>query len=182
LNDGDAGESWSESGITWNNAPANVTASGSGLDPARVTYLGSMVTQGRLEAGAPVSLASAALDAFLRADTDGKVSFVITRETSSDTLNTAFCSREDTSFAAPALQFVEIPLRHVSSGFRGSTFELAFTGLSPASSYVLKRSANLSDGFTTVVSGPFKPASVSATVIDPFPPAERAFYRLEVSQ
>jgi hypothetical protein len=46
LKNADAGESWGESTITWNNAPANTTGSGDGLVGSRVTLLGTLAVTG----------------------------------------------------------------------------------------------------------------------------------------
>jgi methionine-rich copper-binding protein CopC len=104
LKNADAGESWGESTITWNNAPANTTSSGDGLVSSRVTLLGTLAVTGAQPLGQVLELRSAALDAFLLADTDNKVTFILTR---ASTLagNSIVASKEDTTFAAPALEF-----------------------------------------------------------------------------
>jgi len=104
LKNADAGESWGEGTITWNNAPANTTSSGDGLVSSRVTLLGTLAVTGAQPLGQVLELRSAALDAFLLADTDDKVTFIVTR---ASTLagNSIVASKEDTTFAAPALEF-----------------------------------------------------------------------------
>jgi methionine-rich copper-binding protein CopC len=104
LKNADAGESWGESTITWNNAPANTTSSGDGLVSSRVTLLGTLATTGAQPVGQVLELRSAALDAFLLADTDDRVTFIVTRA-STAAGNSIVASREDTTFAAPALEF-----------------------------------------------------------------------------
>ena len=104
LKNADAGESWGESAITWNNAPANTTSSGDGLVSSRVTLLGTLAVTGAQPLGQVLELRSAALDAFLLADTDNKVTFIVTRA-STAAGNSIVASREDTTFAAPALEF-----------------------------------------------------------------------------
>jgi methionine-rich copper-binding protein CopC len=104
LKNADVGEAWGESTITWNNAPANTTGSGDGLVSSRVTLLGTLAVTGAQPLGQVLELRSAALDAFLLADTDDKVTFIVTR---ASTLggNSVVASKEDTTFAAPALEF-----------------------------------------------------------------------------
>ena len=104
MKNADAGESWVESAITWTNAPANTTSSGDALVGSRVVLLGTLATSGPQPLGAVLELRSAALDAFLLADTDNKVTFILTRA-STAAGNSIVASRESTTFAAPALQF-----------------------------------------------------------------------------
>ena len=104
LKNADAGESWGESTITWNNAPANTTSSGDGLVSNRVTLLGTLAVTGAQPLGQVLELRSAALDAFLLADTDDRVTFIVTRASTAGG-NSIVASREDTTFAAPALEF-----------------------------------------------------------------------------
>lgn len=71
-------------------------------------------------------------------------------------------------------------LRITAAGFNGSgDFEVTVTGLDTAKSYVLKRSANLADGFPVTAFGPFTPVLTTETVADTAPPAGKAFYRIE---
>ncbi len=104
LKNADAGEAWGESTITWNNAPANTTGSGDGLVSSRVTLLGTLAVTGAQPLGQVLELRSAALDAFLLADTDDRVTFILTRA-STAAGNSIVASKEDTTFAAPALEF-----------------------------------------------------------------------------
>jgi methionine-rich copper-binding protein CopC len=104
LKNADVGESWGESTITWNNAPANTTGSGDGLVSSRVTLLGTLAVTGAQPLGQVLELRSAALDAFLLADTDDRVTFIVTRA-STAAGNSIVASKEDTTFAAPALEF-----------------------------------------------------------------------------
>jgi methionine-rich copper-binding protein CopC len=104
LKNGDAGESWSENSITWNNAPANTTTSGDALVSSRVVLLGTLATTGAQPLGKVLELRSAALDAFLLADTNNQVTFILTR-TSTAAGNSIVASRESTTLAAPALEF-----------------------------------------------------------------------------
>ncbi len=109
LKNADAGEFWVESTITWNNAPANTTTSGDALVSSRVVLLGTLATTGAQPLGKVLELRSAALDAFLLADTDNKVSFILTR-TSTLSGNSIVASRESDTFAAPSLEFDRLVL------------------------------------------------------------------------
>jgi hypothetical protein len=104
LKNADAGESWVESSITWNNAPANTTGSGDALVSSRVVFLGTLATTGPQPLGKVLELQSAALDAFLLADTNNQVTFILTR-TSTAAGNSVVASRENTTLAAPVLEF-----------------------------------------------------------------------------
>jgi hypothetical protein len=109
LKDADAGESWGEGTITWNNAPANTTSSGDGLVSSRVVFLGTLATTGPQPLGKVLELQSAALDAFLLADTDDKVTFILTRASTASG-NSIVASREHATIAAPALEFDKLVL------------------------------------------------------------------------
>ena len=122
LNDGDPGEDWVEGdqtgeattgGVTYETLPANVTDNnfnGGAYDPAvpnsggvnheRTTFLGTFSTRrGRRE---KVNLSSLALSDFVSADTDGQVSFILTRIISTSN-SIAFATKENTRFDAPRL-------------------------------------------------------------------------------
>lgn len=74
LDDGDAGESWGESTITWNNAPANDTSDATNF-LGNATFLGVF---GSIEnvAGGTGDFSGDALRDFLNADTDGRATFM----------------------------------------------------------------------------------------------------------
>ncbi|WP_338685130.1 PQQ-dependent sugar dehydrogenase [Haloferula helveola] len=72
------------------------------------------------------------------------------------------------------------PLRITSIGFNANDeIELVVDGLDLGRSYILKRSANLADGFPFTVLGPWTPATPAELLIDPSPPPGEAFYRVE---
>ena len=76
---------------------------------------------------------------------------------------------------------VELPTEIQVCAIRqtGSTVEVDFAGLDLTRSYQLVRSADLQDGFPTIVDGPRAPAAAADTFTDLSPLAMRAFYRLE---
>lgn len=89
LTDG-AGDNWAEgtgttaapttTGITWNNAPANDTASGN-LLTGLATSLGIFTLTGRGTQGQTINFSNPALTTFLNADTNNLATFIITRDT-----------------------------------------------------------------------------------------------------
>lgn len=72
-------DNWSQNTITWNNAPANDTSSGSGVLPGAIS-LGTFTIIGQWGLG---QITGTDLVNFINADTDGFVSFVLVRLTSS---------------------------------------------------------------------------------------------------
>ncbi len=110
LDDGDAGENWSETGITWNNAPANSTGSGNGL-LANATSLGTFsVTD---EGVGLVSFQSAAMDTFIsNSVADDFVTFIIVRNTAgagSATYVHSIAADEHASIAGAQLNLIPEP-------------------------------------------------------------------------
>lgn len=110
LNDGVSGENWSESTLTWNNAPANNTTSRSGVTSS-ATLLGQFTIDGTGTSGEIIQLSGTSLNDFLNQDTNGLATFIISRETF-DSNNGgfihSFASRENSSLAAPTLNFDEV--------------------------------------------------------------------------
>lgn len=120
LADGDAGESWDEFAINWNNAPQNDTGDGAAM-LAGATLLGQFTLGGSPDRQLMLTAGDLpGLVAFLAADTDGQATLIFTRETSGDTggdfsLSTlhGFRSRQfdianGTNFA-PRLFVVQVP-------------------------------------------------------------------------
>ncbi len=110
INDGAAGDApnaWSSTGITWNNAPQNDTASGAGM-ASGATLLGTFSTSGSAPAGQTVVIDSATLPALLtavRADTNNSITFVITQSgTAGSSID--FASSRHGTLAAPQLRVV----------------------------------------------------------------------------
>lgn len=133
LNDDAAGNDWVEGDgstnlptggttppdqIVWNNAPANDTAN-NGLDLSQVTFLGQFgvpALNPDLEAD-PIyvsfnNLLSASPDAFLdflNADSDGLVTFILTRDGGGGGPNLGFASMEHATALAPQLNLFGVP-------------------------------------------------------------------------
>ena len=76
LTDGAAGQNWGESAITWNNAPANATASDSGVTGDAV-LLGTWT----VSSNGAHSFTSTNLVNFVNADTDHQLTFILTAQT-----------------------------------------------------------------------------------------------------
>jgi hypothetical protein len=76
LKDSISGNDWSESTLTWNNAPATVAASVD-LDSSKVVSLGQILID-TPAVGSVISLESDALSRFLEDDSDGEVTVIIT--------------------------------------------------------------------------------------------------------
>lgn len=79
LVDGDSGESWSEDGITWNNAPGNNVASNGFLSNS--TLLGSFFVSATAGFGSKFEFAPSSLADFLATDTNGIATFMLTSQT-----------------------------------------------------------------------------------------------------
>jgi anti-sigma factor RsiW len=75
----DAHDSWEESHLKWDTAPANLGKQ-RGLDPAKATKLGTFVIPQGTQSGA-YSVSGERLASFLRGDTNRAATFVIARDT-----------------------------------------------------------------------------------------------------
>lgn len=110
LVDGLAGEDWSETGITWNNAPGNDTASGGSLLGGQASLLGSFdIDTSTLAAGEGVTFSSPALTSFLQSDTNDLATLVFIRPDRTLT-NVGFATKEHDTFAPPTLTLTTVPV------------------------------------------------------------------------
>ena len=91
LDDGDAGEGWGESTITWNNAPANDTGSTTNIF-ANAAHLGTFPVTSSDGDNTVVTFSNAALTAFISADTDELLTLILVRESASGSANLTFHS------------------------------------------------------------------------------------------
>ncbi len=99
-------ENWEAATMRWDEAPANVTDDGVALDPARAVPLGDFVVEQGVSSGQR-TVTGAALEAFLKADHNGLVTFVLVRltdETDRHGLVHAFASREHPLAMPPTLR------------------------------------------------------------------------------
>jgi hypothetical protein len=104
---------WDESALTWNNAQGHDPADflGNELGPASPRTLGGFAIRGRGASGEQVVADSPMLIDFLRADRDGRITLMITRETgytwssrSEDMVIHSFASKEHPSLPPPTLE------------------------------------------------------------------------------
>ncbi len=102
LNDGDAGESWAENLINFNNAPGN--QSGNNLDGAATTLLGTFTVENN--AGGRVMFSSDELVDFLNDDSNDLATLILLRQGGSGGFNLGFASRENGQLLAPTLELV----------------------------------------------------------------------------
>ncbi|MCA2660661.1 MAG: DNRLRE domain-containing protein [Microcystis sp. M049S2] len=113
LNDGNAGENWNESTITWNNAPAN--GGGNTIDSSQTTFLGLFsFNPTSTPFGTIISFSDPKLVSFLQNDTNNLATLIITR----DNFNVStqnFAGKEATQFAPPTLQLEITPPPPVTS-------------------------------------------------------------------
>jgi hypothetical protein len=101
------GEDWDEKAITWENAPANDTTSPNGTT-ADATLLGTFTIIGKGNPGDSVSLSSPELTKFVQSDTNGLVTFILTRAEADtkvglDDVVHVFASKEQRTYAPPSL-------------------------------------------------------------------------------
>ncbi|UCF16801.1 MAG: LamG domain-containing protein, partial [Phycisphaerales bacterium] len=90
---------WTETDITWNNAPGNDTSSSNFT--ADATLLGFFVVE-PLPVGNVVSFSDPALDDLINSDTDGQITILVRRTPgASSSHNLAFASKENTSGYSP---------------------------------------------------------------------------------
>jgi hypothetical protein len=114
LNDDVAGQEWLElHGLTWNNAPANDTASSAGFTQDATGILDTLTVVGGENGGAlgdeyVFTDEGGNLAAFLSTDTDGVVNLLLARDGSSNSVE-AFASKEHATYTAPSLELTYIP-------------------------------------------------------------------------
>ena len=107
LKDGVTEENWGENTVTWNNAPASDPTSPVALTTDNVTPLGQFTITGQGKEGQKIVFSSPSMLKFLQADSDGLVTFIITRrEQGNDAQNDVihiFAPKETSKLAAPIL-------------------------------------------------------------------------------
>jgi hypothetical protein len=99
----ESADTWNENGVQWDSAPA---VTDGGLDPARTRKLAEFWIP-RGGSGSLITVRGDELAAFLRADTNGLVTFVLVRETGETDpsgLVHAFASKEHPSAHPPTLR------------------------------------------------------------------------------
>ncbi|MHC4507624.1 MAG: CBM96 family carbohydrate-binding protein [Planctomycetota bacterium] len=92
---------WTETDITWSNAPGNDTSSSDFT--ADATLLGTFVVE-PIPVGNVVSFSDPALVDFINSDTDNEITILLRRTAgTSSSHNVAFASKEHTSYSPPTL-------------------------------------------------------------------------------
>jgi hypothetical protein len=128
LSDGHAGEDWSETGITWNNAPANNTSSGGGLLGGEASLLGSFeFDTASLLPGDSVPFSSSDLTSFVQSDTNDLLTLIFIRQNRSLS-NVGFATGEHATFAPPTLTLTTVPVPAAAVLFGSGFFWLFGTG------------------------------------------------------
>lgn len=111
LNDVDSGENWVESALTWNNAPANDTSSGSSV-LSNTSLLGQFSFTGTGNTGSFAQLSGGNLVNFLSDDTNSLVTFILVRETFDPNYHGwihNFASKENLTLSPPSLTITQVP-------------------------------------------------------------------------
>lgn len=106
LKDGSAGEDWAEGTANWENAPANDVKAGSAVTDETVS-LGTFTITGPGEAGKTIVFNADGLTQFLKDDTNGQATVIITRQEAgdspSDNVVHIFASKENANLTPPTL-------------------------------------------------------------------------------
>ena len=102
-----AGQNWSQTNISWNNAPANLTNDPVLVDLNQAIFLGSFRTDTNRQIGSEYVLSSMVLVNFLNQATNAPVTFIITRLSVNSQVE-SFASVSNTK-PPPALTYVALP-------------------------------------------------------------------------
>ena len=133
LVDGDSGENWGETAITWNNAPANNTGNNGLLGNA--VPLGQFTVRS-IAAPEEILFSSPELIEFLSADTNDLATLILTRQSSNGSWNLGYASGEEGQLRAPSLTVIE---RQAGDIPEPATMCLAALGLAGLGGYIRRR-------------------------------------------
>ena len=103
LQNGDADEGWSETTLTWNNAPGNVLNDYTLNWSTNMPYVGGIGYAPADGAGTVLSLTSDTLLAAINGDTNGSLTLAFTKRDYYPNEGAAFASRTNTTYAGPTL-------------------------------------------------------------------------------
>ena len=102
-------DSWNPAEMTWDNAPGNDTNSATEVNSAITAALGEIKIEPRSSVGAIKSLSGKALDDFLNADTNDKVTFIISRKnTKGYKRDLKIAGEYDAGYPPPFLSFASV--------------------------------------------------------------------------
>jgi len=101
------GTNWSETAITWNNAPGNDLADGTAMNTSQTTSLGSFTVASTTAAGTVFTQSFSLLSSFVQSDQTVTLMIGVTQVSNTPNLNLA--SSENTTYSKPQLQFSVIP-------------------------------------------------------------------------
>lgn len=167
LNNGDAMESWNQTTINWTNAPAYTNGgnySWASVDLARATLIGTVSDNvGSADAGKPFTFADSStnsLENFLKADTNGMVTFIVVQTNESSIREMYFASKENPNYPGPQLVVYYEPTNTVQVSTsslivpEGTTnsFQIRL-GVQPYSSVTVETARVSGDTDLSVVSG-----------------------------
>ena len=126
LKDNHLQENWSETGITWNNAPGNITSSTSGFNSSETTFLGTFdINFSTINIGDQLGFTTPALIDFLNDDSNGLISLLLSRSQANFSIE-YFSSKENALLLEPTLSITAVPLP-ASLYFFGSAIMAMFT-------------------------------------------------------
>jgi hypothetical protein len=109
LKDGDPGESWGETTITYNNAPGNVLNDYTFNWSSNMPYMGALDYPASGGAGDVISLTSDALQQAINDDTNGVLTLGFTKRGYDPGNGAIFASREDSFYAGATLVLTTVP-------------------------------------------------------------------------
>lgn len=95
-------------GLTWNNAPGNLTSSKNGFDTTKTTSLGTLPTTANAPVGTLYTFSSTALVDYLNADTNTLVNFLFGKLNSTSAVH-SFASKEKGTVSGPVLEITYTP-------------------------------------------------------------------------
>lgn len=104
---GELGADWSQTEITWNNAPANVDEI-TGCDLTKASLIGSILARESDDPATAYSVSVDTLSDYLQSD-DTVTVFLIVAEQTYTSPSMTFASSEDPGIAGPKLDFVLVP-------------------------------------------------------------------------
>jgi len=162
---------WTETDITWNNAPGNNTSNSDFNEDA--TLLGSFIVE-PLPVGNIVSFSDPNLVDFINSDTDNQVTLLLRRTVgTSGSHNIAFASKENSNYSPPALNMEVATKAFGPDPADGALLETTWTSLSwRALDSAVSHDVYIGDNFDNVNDGvgdSFQVNQTDTTILIGFP-------------